>query len=133
MSLSSEERKIIVGLELEKANSMLLQTGMSIENKMWDLTANRLYYAAFHAVCALLIHNGIHVGTHKGAQVMFNKEFVQKGIMSVADNHLFSRLQQLREEGDYNCYIETTKEEIMPYVESTREFIVKISNLINRD
>ena len=133
MSLSSEERRIIVGLELEKANSMLLQTGMSIENKMWDLTANRLYYAAFHAVCALLIHNGIHVGTHKGAQVMFNKEFVQKGEMSVADNHLFSRLQQLREEGDYNCYIETTKEEIMPYVESTKEFIVKISNLINRD
>ncbi len=133
MSLSSEERRIVVGLELEKANSMLLQTGMSIENKMWDLTANRLYYAAFHAVCALLIHNGIHVGTHKGAQVMFNKEFVQKGEMSVADNHLFSRLQQLREEGDYNCYIETTKEEIMPYVESTREFIVKISNLINRD
>ena len=133
MSLSSEERRIVVGLELEKANSMLLQTGMSIENKMWDLTANRLYYAAFHAVCALLIHNGIHVGTHKGAQVMFNKEFVQKGEMSVADNHLFSRLQQLREEGDYNCYIETTKEEIMPYVESTKEFIVKISNLINRD
>lgn len=130
MSLSSEERNIIVGLELEKANSMVLQTAMSIENKMWDLTANRLYYAAFHAVCALLIHNGIHVGTHKGAQVMFNKEFVQKGIMSVADNHLFSRLQQLREEGDYNCYIETTKEEIMPYVESTKSFIAKIAKVI---
>lgn len=130
MSLNSEERKIIVGLELEKADSMLQQTAMSIENRMWDLTANRLYYAAFHAVCALLIKNGIHVGTHKGAQVMFNKEFVQKGVMSVEDNHLFSRLQQLREEGDYNCYIETTKEEIMPYVESTRAFITKIASII---
>lgn len=130
MSLSAEERTIVVNLELEKANAMLQQTALSVENKMWDLTANRLYYGAFHAVCALLIHYGIQVGTHKGAQIMLNKEFVQKGIISQEESHLYARLQQLREEGDYNCYIQTTAEEIKPYIDATNAFIAHIIKLI---
>jgi len=130
MSLSAEERKIVVGLELEKANAMLEQTSLSVAHKMWDLTANRMYYGAFHAVCALLIHNGIRVGTHKGALIMLNKEFVQKGIITQEESHLYARLQQLREEGDYNCCIKTTEEEIQPYIDATKAFITKIENLI---
>jgi len=130
MSLSAEERTIVVNLEIEKAKTMLEQTAMSVEHKMWDLTANRLYYGAFHAVCALLIHNGIQVGTHKGAQIMLNKEFVQKGIISQEESHLYARLQQLREEGDYNCCIKTTEEEIRPYINATNAFIAKIEKLI---
>ena len=30
-------------------------------NEFWDGAANRLYYAAFHAVCALLINDGVSV------------------------------------------------------------------------
>lgn len=130
MSLSAEERTIVVNLEIEKAKTMLLQTDLSVENKMWDLTANRLYYGAFHAVCALLIYNGIQVGTHKGAQIMLNKEFVQKGIISQEEGHLYARLQQLREEGDYNCYIQTTEEEITPYIDATKSLIAKVEKLV---
>ena len=66
MALTDEERRIIVQLELEKAQSIMAQ----IENlkmlEYWDNIANRLYYAIFHAVSALLINDGHNVNTHKG-------------------------------------------------------------------
>jgi len=130
MGLNNEERKIIVELELEKSARTLEQVDYLIQGKLWETLANRLYYGAYHAVCALLIHNGIQVGTHKGAVVMFNKEFVKTGKITEEEGRVYSQLQSLRERGDYNCYINTNESEIMPYVAATRAFVSKIRELI---
>lgn len=130
MSLTGEDRNILVGLQIEKAQAMLLQMQVGIEHRMWDMVANRVYYAVFHAVSALLINSEIEVGSHKGAAIRFQKHFVKTGIFSPQEAHMYSRLQQLREEGDYNCYIQTSEEEIMAYIEPAREFIAKIESMI---
>lgn len=57
MSLNDEDRKTMVSLELEKAERFLQQAEMVRELQQWDLAANRYYYACFHAVQALFIHN----------------------------------------------------------------------------
>lgn len=132
MSLNDEERGLVVSLELEKAFSMMVQARLGKDNKMWDMVANRLYYAAFHAVCALLINGGFEVETHRGAAIRFRQYYVVTGVFSVEESHLYSRLQQLREEGDYNCYIQTSEQEIVPCIEPTQLFIEKIKNVIGR-
>ena len=54
MSFSENERSIIVNREMEKAertfNDVLF---CACENK-WETAANRLYYALFHAMSALV-------------------------------------------------------------------------------
>ena len=130
MSLSDEERDVLVSLEIEKAEKTFSQASMCVENQMWDMLANRLYYSLFHAVSALFIRNKIQVGTHKGMVVMLGKEFVIKGVLTVDEAHTVSRLQQLREEGDYNCHIETTQAEIVPFVDKTKALIDKIKTLV---
>lgn len=131
MSLTSEDRILVVDLERKKAQTLLLQVDMAQSNQMWDLVANRLYYALFHAVSALLISNEIQVGTHRGAQIRFHQAFVKTGIFSKDEGHLYSRLQQLREEGDYNCYIQAEREEIFPLIDKSKEMINKIFRLLN--
>ena len=87
MSLSDEERRIMVELELERAEKIMLQFPTLVEQKYWDTLVNRMYYAVFHAVSALLIHSSMHVHTHKGALIVFNKEFVRTGIFTVEEGH----------------------------------------------
>ena len=53
MSLSNEERRIIVGLEYEKALHTIAQIPELEKLGFWDNIANRLYYAVFHAVNAI--------------------------------------------------------------------------------
>lgn len=130
MSLSNDERGVIVQLQLEKAKRFYAQALSAVEGQQWDLVANRLYYSAFHAVCGLLIFNGIQVGTHRGVVAMLNKEFVMTGKLTREEGHAYSRLQQLREEGDYNCYIQTTEEEIVPYVTFVKALIEKIETMV---
>lgn len=130
MSLSNEERRVMVELEMERADKIMSQVPKLIECEFWDNLSNRLYYAAFHAVSALLIRNSIQVTSHKGAIIMLNRDFVKTGILTQEEGKLFSRLENMREVGDYNCSVETTREEILPFVEVTQSLIDRIRQLV---
>ena len=84
MSLNEEERKIIVGLEYEKAQAIMAQIEGLKSLGYWDNIANRLYYALFHAVSALLIRDKHAVNTHRGVVVLFGQHYVRTGIFDMA-------------------------------------------------
>ena len=128
--LTDEERRVMVELEIERAQKITEQFETLREQQYWDTLVNRMYYAAFHAVSALLIHNGLHVHTHRGALNIFNKEFVRAGVFSVEEGHLFSKLEGLRERGDYNCFVDATEDEIVPLIVPLKALIEKIKGLL---
>lgn len=132
MSLSEEERKIIVDLEIEKSRKTFSEIEILRQAGLWDNIANRLYYAAFHAVSALLINEGHPVGTHQGAVVMLHQHYVKTGILSKEDGAFYSQLQTLREKSDYNCTYYATEEDTVPRIALTEAFIEKVIGLIKK-
>ena len=46
---------------LQKANETISETKILIENKFWNTAINRMYYACFYAVGALLVKNGVEI------------------------------------------------------------------------
>lgn len=130
MSLSDEERKIVICLETEKARKTFAEIEILRQAGLWDNIANRMYYAAFHAVSALLISNGHIVGTHQGAVIMLHQHYIKTGILEKKYGTLYSRLQTMREQSDYNCTYNATEEEITPLISLTGELIEKILAII---
>lgn len=130
MSLSNEERKIVICLETEKARKTFAEIEILRQAGLWNNIANRMYYAAFHAVSALLISNGHIVGTHQGAVIMLHQHYIKTGVLEKKYGTLYSRLQTMREQSDYNCTYNATEEEIIPLIPLTEEFIEKILEMI---
>lgn len=130
MRLQEDERHIMVNLEYERACACLRQAEGNASMEFWDVVANRLYYAVFHAVSALLIKDGYNVSTHKGTLVMFGQHYVKTGIFTADASSLYIKLQTMREKSDYNYVYVTTAEEMQPLLEPVREFIAKVGNLI---
>lgn len=129
MTLTPDERNTVVNLEYEKALQILSQIDALKELKFWDTIANRLYYAVFHAVSALLIHDGHQVKSHKGVVQVFGLNYIVTRVFSLEEGKLYSRLQTLREEGDYNCYIQADADiELM--IEPARRFVDHIGKYI---
>ena len=131
MSISKEERNIIVGLEIEKARKTFSEIEILRQAGLWDNIANRLYYATFHAVSALLINDGHFVGTHQGAVVMLHQHYVKTGILSNEDGAFYSQLQTMREKADYNCTYYASEEDTAPRIALTEAFIEKVIGLIS--
>lgn len=126
MSLNSEERDIMVRLEYERALKLLKDADTLRSLEMWSTVANRLYYALFHAVSALLIHDERPVGSHKGANLRFGQYYVQTGIFSTEAGHLYTQMQALRERADYNILFEASQEDIQQVFEPVKQLVQQI-------
>ena len=130
MSLKEQDRAALVTLGLEKSDKMMDEMAWLAANGNWNLTANRLYYALFHAVKSLLLSEAHPVGTHRGTVIQFNRFYIKTGIFDKQDGKLYSRLQQLRDEGDYNCFIDVEQEDVEDKIEPARLLVEKIKQYI---
>ena len=130
MSLKEEERQIIIRLELEKADSIFAENEGLVEKGYWNTLANRLYYALFHAVSALLVSDGREVGSHKGAAIRFHQYYVKTGIFTEEEGSFFSQMETLREKSDYNCFFNVTETDIVSKIAPTSSFIEKVKQYV---
>lgn len=130
MSLNEENRKIGIQLELERVDKTLAQVEGLRAQQYWDTLANRLYYALFHAVSAMLISDCREVGSHKGAAIRFHQYYVKTGLFTLEEGSFYSQMETLREKADYNCYFEADEEKLTPYIEPTRQILAKINSYI---
>lgn len=125
MSLEEEKRDTVVRLEIAKAFSTQEEVDF-----LWNAAANRLYYAVFHAVSALLIPDGIRIKSHKGAGIMLNQHYIQTDKISPNLGKLYRRLELMREESDYNCFYNTSPDELKKELEPARELINTIAKMV---
>ena len=130
MSLNEEERRILVQLELEKADRTFDQVKVLQREGYWDTMANRLYYSLFHAVSALLINDQREVGSHKGAAIRFHQYYVKTGIFTEEEGSFYSQMETLREKSDYNCFFNVAETDIVSKVVPTSSFIEKVKHYI---
>ena len=109
MSLNQEERTTIVTYRIEKANRTLLQAKSNLPMRFWELIANRMYYAAYYAISALLIANGHSAKSHETIIRLFGLHFVNTGIFTKEQGRLYNKLFTLRLTGDYNDHYNLAK------------------------
>lgn len=133
MTLDPTNRSNLVRLELEKARRTWKEAEGNYRIQLWNVVGNRLYYAIFHAVVALLIKNGISINGHKGAVIMFGKHFVKTGHFTPEEGSLYSRLQTIREKADYQNVYELTPQEALHYKTLAKVLFDKIEKAILDD
>ena len=130
MPLTDEERKAIIVYRLEKADGALIEARDCASMSHWTLAANRLYYAAYYASSALLISAGHAAKTHDGTIGMIGQHYVRTGILSNEDGSLLARLQNMRHTGDYDDFLDWTKEDVEPFIPKVEAYIAKIKSVI---
>ena len=130
MTLESKARQDIVSYRLERARNTLIEAVEIGKLKYWNLAANRLYYAAYYASAALLIHNGIEASSHKGIVRMIGFSFVKEGILQPQDSQLLSRLFTMRQTGDYEDLFDWKESDVSPLYPSVEDYIHRIELII---
>lgn len=102
---------------------------LSNENH-WNAVSNRLYYACFYIVSALLLSKGKKFNSHKGVKTEFHRSFVKDKFISKDSGRTYNRLFNLRQEGDYVDFKRLTYEEVYPLLEEVKSFITKVESLL---
>lgn len=131
MSLSDDERYALVTYRMEKAHNTMEQVKNIVSLGYWDMIANRLYYAAYYAVSALLLQDGYSVQTHQGIIQMLGLHYIKTGIMDSKYGTLYEQLFSLRQTGDYGDTFGLTEAQVLPLLPQTDELINAVASIIN--
>lgn len=128
--MNDEERKEVVALRLENADSALKEAKLLLDNCYWNAAVNRMYYACYYVVSGLLINQAINAQTHSGVRQMLGLHFVKTNKLSSRHNAFYSDLFAKRQSGDYDVYIYFDEELTKELYEQTVDFIDTIKALI---
>ena len=127
--LAPQERVDIVRYRMENAQKTLLEVAVQIENEFYNTAVNRMYYACYYAVCALLIANKIQTKSHEGAKQMFSLHFVKTGVVPKNFGRFYNNLFDERTTGDYDDLFDHDLATCEEYYPMAKQFVATLNQL----
>ncbi len=124
--MTPEIRNEIVAYRCQKALLLLDEVSLLIEHGLCNSAINRMYYACFHAVSALLINHCVDVKSHKGMRQAFGMHFVRTGIIKPEEARIFTRIYDKRQASDYDDFMEFSLDEVNALHQPVVDFVNKI-------
>ncbi|MCL5422448.1 MAG: HEPN domain-containing protein [Nitrospirae bacterium] len=91
---------------------------------------NRVYYAMFYAVLALLASRQLSASKHSGVISLFHREFVKTGVMSPEVAKFLDIAFDLRNKCDYRDFITPEAERVTELLKEAETFIATIETIL---
>ncbi len=121
--------KDLVSYRLSRANETLEDAIILANSERWNACVNRLYYACFYAVTALLVRHGLSSSKHTGVRSLFNLHYVKNGKIPKELARIYNDLFERRQEGDYIDFVTFEKAQVMPWISDAEQLIKYIVQL----
>lgn len=120
-----------IKLRMEKAKESLQVAYSMIEDKYYSFAINRIYYAVFYAVSALVYTKKLYPKSHAGLKILFNREFILTGLIKHDYEKFYSAIFAKRMEADYADIFEIRLENIREYYNEAENFVSLIDVMLN--
>jgi hypothetical protein len=91
----------LVRYRLGRATEALAEAALLLGHDHVRTAVNRLYYACFYAVSALLLTEGYSSPKHSGIRALFDQYWIASGRLPKDLGRLYRRLFDSRQKGDY--------------------------------
>ena len=130
--MTGEPEKALIKYRIERAEETYKEALLMQAGGHWHTCANRLYYACFYAVSALLVKYGLSSSKHGGIKSLFNRYIIKKKIIESAQGKLYNQLFEARQEGDYVDFVTFDPDLVEPWVPMVKEFIDQIKQLLEK-
>ena len=133
MTIAEKQRELALYRMRQAEESLDEARHLWASRKSTRSVMNRIYYAMFYSVLALLVFETYSSSTHKGVLSFFNQTFVRTGRVPRQHGRALNRAFELRQRGDYREFEEVPADQIEPLLEAASQFVREVqSSLVAR-
>jgi len=126
----TKEERALIEYRMERAHETIDEAKIMFDAGRINAYVNRLYYACFYAVSALLLTRNFSTSKHGYLRSLMHREFVKTGLIPKSIGKHFDLLFDNRHKGDYDDFIRFKAEDVADWLKPTKEFIDYIDQLI---
>ena len=113
------------------AEEKLRAARLLLDGAAWGDASSRAYYAAFHAVSAVLLARDESYSHHAQVLGAFNREFVHTGLFPREFTLMLTRLFENRQSGDYGVIPGVTEIEARQDVVDAQRIVETVRQFLN--
>jgi uncharacterized protein (UPF0332 family) len=125
-----KEIRTLVIYRLNRSDESLEEALILLKKDHVNTFVNRLYYACFYAVTALLLSKGLSSSKHSGVRALFHQNFVKNELITREMGKFYDKLFDTRQKGDYADLVYFDKKEVGSWFDEAKKFISSIKNII---
>lgn len=126
-----DKKKELARYRIKQAEESLEEAKFLLSgNKSPRSVVNRIYYAMFYAVLALLIYETYSSSKHSGVLSYFNKRFIKEDIFEKELGRYFNKLFEMRQREDYREYTTLSLDQVRPYIGHAESFISAVKEYL---
>lgn len=126
----TKEERALIEYRMERARETLGEARIMFDAGRINTYVNRLYYACFYAVSALLLMRNFSTSKHGYLRSLMHREFVKTGLIPKDLSRHFDVLFDSRLEGDYADFVRFKAEDVAGWLDKTQKFVDHIESLI---
>jgi uncharacterized protein (UPF0332 family) len=115
---------------LETSKKFLNTSLVTIETKDYKTSANRSYYAVFHAVRSLLALDKKDFKRHSGIINEFRKLYIKTRILDSKLSDILSELFDVRNSSDYDDFYVINKTEVLEQYNNAIYFVNEVEKYL---
>lgn len=127
-----EKIKALSNYRLEKAKEDFETAKINFEHGMLAQSINRSYYAAFHALRALLAYDIFDSKRHSSILGYFNKNYIANGKIDQDYYRIIASAFDIRTKSDYQDFYIVAKDDAREQLLNVEKFIKMIETYIDR-
>jgi uncharacterized protein (UPF0332 family) len=122
----------LVLYRMARAQETLEEAHILADSGRWNACVNRLYYACFYAISALLVRDGdgLSSSKHAGVRSLFNRQYVRTGKIPKDLASIYNDLFERRQEGDYIDFVNFQASQVLPWISKAEELVRNVANLV---
>jgi len=128
-----EETRSLIMYRLERARESLEEASILLERGHGNTFVNRLYYACFYAVSALLLTRGLSSARHSGIRSVFHQNFLKPGLIGKELGQLYDKLFDNRQKGDYADLVRFDPNEVRDWHDEARHFVETVEDIVKKE
>lgn len=122
--------KEVVDYWVEKANDSLNAARDDLKAGRFSFSVNRIYYACFYVVSAVLLQKGLKFKKHSGVRAAFHRHIVKTGLIRREHGQFYDEIVEARQRGDYIELIRFEKEQVEKWLKQAGQFVKQVKSLI---
>ena len=124
-----DDKKALARYRLEQAGESLDEAKFLLSGEKSPRSIiNRVYYAMFYAILALLIYEPYSSSKHSGVLGYFNRRFIKEGVFDREMGRWVNKAFELRQRGDYREYFEVTRDQAADLETKAGQFVSIVSS-----
>ncbi|WP_066456625.1 HEPN domain-containing protein [Anaerotruncus rubiinfantis] len=116
-------KKSLSQYRLGKAEECYLSAKELLAGGHFSDSANRSYYAIFHAIRAILALEGADFKKHSGVISYFQQRYIKTGVFDKELSVIVKRAFRIRQDSDYEDFFLVSKEDVSEQLENARLFL----------